>query len=55
MKKVIDYVYQKQENIRAHENAVWLQEQGVKVALGHAHFTGRNEIEVNGIKYQRKR
>lgn len=55
MKKVITYVYERQENIRAHENAAWLQQQGVEVALGHAHFTGKNEIEVNGTKYQGKK
>lgn len=55
MKKVIKYVYERQENIRAHENAAWLQQQGVEVALGHAHFTSKNEIEVNDIKYQGKK
>ena len=55
MKKVINYVYERQESIRAHENAAWLEQQGVEVALGHAHFLGKNEIEVNGKKFQGKK
>lgn len=55
IKKAIDYVYQRQELIRAHENADWLKKQGVDVALGEAHFTGWDEIEVAGKKYQGKK
>ena len=55
MKKVMDYVYQRQEDIRQHENAAWLQEQGVDVALGNAHFTAKNEVEVDGKKYKGKK
>jgi pyruvate/2-oxoglutarate dehydrogenase complex dihydrolipoamide dehydrogenase (E3) component len=55
IKKAIEYVYQRQEVIRAHENASWLIEQGVDVALGEAHFTGRDEIEVDGKKYKGKK
>ena len=55
IKKVTNYVYERQESIRAHENAPWLQQQGVEVALGHAHFTGTNKIEVNGINYEGKK
>ena len=51
IKKAIDYVYERQEIIRKHENAGWLQDQGVDVALGNAVFIGKNEIEVNGKKY----
>ena len=52
IKKAINYLYQKQELIRAHENAAWLREQGVDVALGEAYFTGKNEIEVDEKKYK---
>jgi len=51
IKKAIDYVYARQEIIREHENAGWLQEQGVDVALGNAVFIGKNEIEVNDKQY----
>ena len=51
IKKVINYINEKQENIREHENAEWLSQQGVQIALGEAGFSGRNEIEVNGQKY----
>ena len=47
IKKAINYVYTRQEIIREHENAQWLKEQGVDVALGHATFIGKNEIIVN--------
>ncbi len=55
IKKVIDYIYQRQEVIRAHENADWLKQQGIQVALGEAAFTGKNEIEVSGEKYSAKK
>lgn len=55
IKKAIDYVYQRQAMIREHENADWLRKQGVDVALGEAHFAGRDEIEVAGKKYQGKK
>ena len=55
IKRVTDYVYNRQQNIREHENAAWLREQGVEVVLGNAHFTGKNEIEVDGEKYNGKK
>jgi pyruvate/2-oxoglutarate dehydrogenase complex dihydrolipoamide dehydrogenase (E3) component len=55
IKKAIDYVYGRQEIIRAHENAQWLREQGVDVALGKATFIGKNEIAVNGKSYTGKK
>ncbi len=55
MKKAINYVYERQEEIRVHENATWLRDQGVDVALGEAHFTGKNEIEVAEKKYTGKK
>lgn len=51
IKKAVEYIYGKQEVIREHENASWLKEKGVEVALGNAQFTGKNEIQVNGKKY----
>ncbi|MEO6315557.1 MAG: FAD-dependent oxidoreductase [Chitinophagaceae bacterium] len=55
IKKAIRYVFEKQELIRGHENAAWLSNQGIDVALGEAHFTGRNEIEVAGTRYGAKK
>ncbi len=55
MGKAIKYVYQRQNIIREHENARWLRNQGIDVALGQAHFTGKNEIEVRGIRYSAKK
>ncbi len=52
IQKVIKYVYDRQENIREHENATWLRKQGIDVALGEAHFTGKDEIEVDTKKYR---
>ncbi len=51
IKKAIGYVYERQEQIRVHENAEWLKKQGIDVALGVAHFTRKNEIEVSDRKY----
>lgn len=55
IKKAVEYIYGKQEVIRKHENASWLKEQGVEVALGIAHFTGKNEVEVAGKRYSAKK
>lgn len=55
IKKAINYVYQRQNIIREHENAEWLKNQGIEVTLGEAHFINKNEIEVNGQKYSGKK
>ena len=55
IKKAVNYIYERQEIIRKHENAQWLQEQGVDMALGKAHFTKKNEIEVDAKKYTGKK
>ena len=55
IKKAMNYVYERQEIIRVHENAQWLKDQGIDVALGKASFSGRNEIEVNDKKYAGKK
>jgi pyruvate/2-oxoglutarate dehydrogenase complex dihydrolipoamide dehydrogenase (E3) component len=52
LQKAIKYVYEKQNIIRVHENATWMREQGVDVALGVANFTANNEIEVDGKRFQ---
>ncbi|MET3114199.1 pyruvate/2-oxoglutarate dehydrogenase complex dihydrolipoamide dehydrogenase (E3) component [Pedobacter sp. CG_S7] len=55
IKKVIGYIRSKQSLIRTHENAQWLRDQGISVALGNASFTGKQEIEVNGKLYSGKK
>lgn len=54
LKKALDYVHQRQEIIRKHENAEALRESGIAIALGEAKFTGKNEVEVNNTKYTGK-
>ena len=47
MAEVMQYVRERQDIIRAHENAHYLREtEGVDVALGTARFVGETEIEV---------
>ena len=55
IKKVYGYIQNQQRIIRKHENAAWLEEQGVTVILGTASFSGKNEISVNDNKYQAKK
>ncbi len=55
IKKVIKYIHNKQANIRIHENAQWLKDQGVSVALGNASFLGENEIEVDGKSFSARK
>jgi len=51
LKKVVDYIVQRQEIIRKHENATAMREQGVNIALGEAKFTGKKEVPFNNTKY----
>jgi len=54
LKKAIDYVTQRQEIIRKHENATALREQGIDIELGEAKFSGKKEVTVNNNKYTAK-
>lgn len=53
--RVMDYIQAKQAFIRKHENAQWLRDQGITVALGNACFVGKKEVEVDGIVYSGKK
>ncbi len=53
--KVVGYIQAKQAFIRTHENAQWLRDQGITVALGNACFAGRNQVEVDGKIYSGKK
>ncbi|MEO6851649.1 MAG: NAD(P)/FAD-dependent oxidoreductase [Mucilaginibacter sp.] len=55
IKKVVDYIQEKQSFIRSHENAKWLRDQGIIVALGDARFAGKNQVEVAGKIYLGKK
>ena len=55
IKKIISYIRSRQALIRAHENAQWLRDQGITVALGHACFAGQNLVEVEGKIYSGKK
>ncbi len=55
IQKAVKYVYDRQEIIREHENAEWLKKRGLDVALGEAHFTGKNTIAVNGKVFKGKK
>ncbi|NCO11341.1 FAD-dependent oxidoreductase [Candidatus Pacearchaeota archaeon] len=52
MKKVIEYVKNKQRIIREHENASWFRKLGIDVELGEAEFVSKKEIKVNGKTYE---
>lgn len=52
---VMRYVRERQEMIRAHENAAYLrQSEGLDVELGTARFVGKQEIELNGRRISAK-
>ncbi|MGF7080358.1 dihydrolipoyl dehydrogenase family protein [Mucilaginibacter sp. UYCu711] len=55
IKKVVGYIQDKQSLIRSHENAKWLRDQGITMALGHACFAGKNQVEVAGKIYSGKK
>jgi pyruvate/2-oxoglutarate dehydrogenase complex dihydrolipoamide dehydrogenase (E3) component len=49
------YVKERQDKIREHENATYLRNMGIEVALGTARFVSRNEVEVSGQVHQGKK
>lgn len=51
IKKIWDYVRERQQQIRNHENTTFFRELGIDVVLGTARFTGRQQVEVNGQVY----
>lgn len=55
IKKVVSYIQDKQLLIRSYENAKWLRDQGITVALGYARFAGKNQVEVAGEIYSGKK
>ncbi len=53
--KATAYIRERQDVIRAHEDAAHLEKEGIKVVLGVARFSGEKEVEVNGQKYNAKK
>ncbi len=47
IKKVTEYIKEKQDVIRKHENADYFREKGMDVVLGEAEFAGKNYVKVN--------
>lgn len=54
-KKVREYIKEKQNTIRKHENAEWFREKGMTVALGKAEFSSRNSVSVDNVEYCAKK
>ncbi len=54
MQKVLNYVHQKQEVIRAHENADYFRKQGIEIVIGTASFVNKNTVQVEGKQYSAK-
>lgn len=52
---VRDYIKEKQDIIRHHENATWFREKGMAVALGEASFVSKNSVRVGGETYTAKK
>ncbi|MDW3646245.1 MAG: NAD(P)/FAD-dependent oxidoreductase [Bacteroidia bacterium] len=55
IKKVTDYIFEKQELVREHESPEYLEKEGVELALGWAKFVDSHTVEVSGERYRAKR
>ncbi len=53
--KVLQYVRNKQDHIRKHENIKYLQKKGIKIVLGTARFSSVNSVTVDDKKYRGKK
>jgi pyruvate/2-oxoglutarate dehydrogenase complex dihydrolipoamide dehydrogenase (E3) component len=53
--KVMEYIRQRQEIIREHENSVFLKKQGIEVVLGKASFHSNDSIKINDLIYRGKK
>lgn len=54
IEKVKDYIREKQDTIRSHENVDYFRDKGMEVVLGTASFVSRNEVKVNSKAYMGK-
>ncbi|CAN5420114.1 mercuric reductase [soil metagenome] len=55
MRKVKEYIDEKRNIIRKHENAEYFEKMGIDIALGSARFVSKNSIEVNNKIYTGKK
>lgn len=56
LQKVWHYVRAKQDKIRAHESAEYLErEEGIETLIGEARFSGKNEVSVGGKTLRAKK
>lgn len=55
IKKVMRYIFDSQEVIRAHENKNHFENEGFDIAIGEAKFTAKNQVTVNNIDYTAKK
>lgn len=55
VKKVMDYVREKQDVIRRHENATYFRNMGMDVELGEVKFSSKDSITINGKTHSAKR
>ena len=53
--KVMEYVTNKQDTIRTHENATYLRKQGIDVVLGSVSFVGATSVTLEGTIYSAKK
>ncbi|MFM2381925.1 MAG: hypothetical protein RLZZ76_692 [Candidatus Parcubacteria bacterium] len=53
--KVREYIKERQDIIRHHENAEYFREKGMTVVLGTASFVSKNKVSVNGEVYVGKK
>lgn len=55
IEKVLQYVRNKQDAIRTHENVNYLRQKGIDIALGTASFSSENSVTVDGEEYHGKK
>jgi pyruvate/2-oxoglutarate dehydrogenase complex dihydrolipoamide dehydrogenase (E3) component len=54
-KKVREYIKEKQDIIRKHENTEWFRNRGMTLVLGKAEFSSHNSVKVDGVEYFSKK
>lgn len=55
MARVMDYVRERQDVIRQHENPEYLRGLGITVEIGSPKFVGPHEVEINGTTYRARK
>lgn len=55
LEKVMSYVHERQEIIRAHENPAYLSSTGIDTVIGHASFVDKDKVQVGQQIYQAKK